>query len=196
MIFRSFLLDKPNVFAWEVVMLRYTFVVITAITAVTVWCGFYAFSPNVSILSQSAVPTTVPDFRDKKIWGPAKDHIFINLEDGIPWSISYFYRRLDDPRTTGKETAFLWDIDTPVHKVLRWRGKESYQWLLRSFSWTPLIRGENMEPILRVDWSVGEKVIGATLLVYDGDSRQPSAWEVFVDPAVESDVLSPVKQEL
>lgn len=176
----------------EAAMVRYAFMVMIA--AGVSWF-FYVFTLNPIVLSQSAVPTTVPDFRDKKIWGPAKDHIFINLEDGIPWSISYFYIRLDDPRTTGRETAFLWDIDTPVHKVLRRQGEESYQWLLRSFGWTPPIRGENMEPILRVDWSVGGKAIGATLLVYDGDSRQPSAWETFHDPlATEEDQSSASRQ--
>lgn len=162
----------------KVVLIKVALISVFAMAAVS---GIYIYTLGATPI-RSRTPTEVPDLRDTKIWTPLKNGTFINLEDGIPWSISYFYIRLDDPRITGKETAFLWDIDTPVHKVLRRQGEESYQWLLRSFGWTPPIRGENMEPILRVDWSVGGKVISATLLVYDGDSRQPSAWETFHDP--------------
>lgn len=155
---------------------------------------FGVYIPGIAPL-RVETPTGVPDFRDRSVWTPLKDGTFINLEDGVPWSISYLYVRFDDS-ATGKETAFLWDIDTPVHKIWGRPEKEQYQSLLQKSGWTPPIKGDKMEPILRVDWSVGGKAVGATLLVYDGDSHRPFAWETFHHPLeAEEKVLSSASQK-
>ncbi len=179
-------------------MVRRAFTVVIAAVAL---CGFYisvpdVIAPFVLVPSQSAMPPIVPDFQDKKIWMPAKEHIFINFEDGIPWGMEYFYVRIDNALVMGMELVPVWDLDTPIYKV--WGAADApRQSLFRHGSgWTAPMNGAKIESIPRIDWS-GHRAIGVTLMVYEGNAVRPSAWEVFVDPAVEADVLSPVvKREL
>lgn len=176
-------------------MLRYALMVM--ITAGVFAFDVFTIGPIVRL--QSAATAIVPDFRDKKIWGQAKDHIFINLEDGIPWSMSYFYVRIDDSLVMGMDLVLIWDLDTAVYKVWGPADAPRQSLFRRGSGWTAPMSGAKMESIPRIDWW-GHRAIGVTVMVYDGDAERPSVWEVFLDPAieVELDALSPspMKREL
>lgn len=174
-------------------MSRYIFLIMIA----AVVFGLYAVTLNPIVLSQSTAPAVAPDFRDIKIWRPAKDHIFINFEDKIPWSMMYFYERIDNALILGMDLALIWNLDTPVYKVWGTADAPRQSLFRHGSGWTAPVGGAKVESIPRIDWS-RHRAIGATLMVYDGDAERPSVWEVFMDPAVESDALSPspAKQEL
>lgn len=157
--------------------------------------GCYFFVSDMIVRAQPSLLATAPDFQDKKVWKPAKDHIFVNFEDGIPWSMEYFYVSIDDALVMGMELALVWALDTPVYQAWGPADAPRQRLFRRGSGWTAPMNGAKLESIPRVDWPA-HRAIGATLLVYEGDAARPSAWETFSDPALESDAEFVAKRNL
>ena len=131
--------------------------------------------------SGGSLPAGVPDFGNRTVWKPLPEQSVLNLEEGMPWSISHFYSRLDDPAVMGMEIALLWDTN-PIYKL--WRHKAESRQALRigASKWTAPLIGAKVELIFRTDW-VARKIVGVVMLVYEDNAQRPSAYQSFNDPA-------------
>lgn len=125
-------------------------------------------------------PARAPDFQDTAQWVFLRDATLVNLEFGIPWSISRFYVRVGDPLHFGMETILSWD-SVPVFKM--WgRTGAAYQAIRTGIGeWSAPIREARTDVVIRIDQPLG-KAIGIIIMIYDGDAAHPLAHGVFNDP--------------